>query len=625
MSSAAPITPRDFAQKLKDHLAIELIVGEYVPSMVRAGNSYKACCPFHKEKTPSFHVNPEHGFYHCFGCHAHGDVIKFVMELEKLDFMAALELLARRAGLQVPRFSGEERAPDEERRLQQLRELCAWAEEFFIRQLREHPRGSRAREYLIGRGLTDEQITQYRLGYAPDGYETLLREAERKGWKPETAAEAGLASRREQGGFIDRFRDRVIFPIADKTGQVVAFAGRILEKLDDVAKYINSAETPIFKKSRVLYGISAAREAIRDEDRAILMEGYMDWIAMHRRGIRNVLAGMGTALTDEQAQMVRRMTRHVTLLYDGDEAGQKAMARSTELLLKLGVEVRSATLPTEHDPDTFLDDQGVQAMRDILSQAPNAVDYLLEKAAKANDLLRPEGKAEAVGKIAPLLLAIEDPVLREGYCSRAAGRLGLRLETLEATLRRRMPRRAEPAHADDGFEPHYEEPEAEPTLTEQNLLYILFQKRDQWSLIQEVDPEWLPNQTLRSIFAKFYEVQKDVREGGDPPEDLFSLCENNQQKVMLSRILLLPTQRFGGEVGRYEMLEEAFRLQAFKLRRQWLQRRKRELIQDLQTILAEQAQQAQTLGAIDRLSKDGLTWRADVLERGGEGTDGPAA
>lgn len=220
MTQPPPITPRDFAQKLKDHLAIELVVGEYVPSLVRAGNSFKGLCPFHKEKTPSFHVNPEHGFYHCFGCQAHGDAIKFVMELEKIDFMAAIEVLARRAGVPVPRFSGEERPPDEEKRLQQLRELCTWAETFFIRQLHEHPKGGRARDYLVGRGLTDAHIEQYRLGYAPDGYEVLLREAERKGWKGETVAEAGLASRRDQGGFLDRFRDRVIFPI-DREGPLL--------------------------------------------------------------------------------------------------------------------------------------------------------------------------------------------------------------------------------------------------------------------------------------------------------------------------------------------------------------------------------------------------------------------
>lgn len=479
-----------------------------------------------------------------------------------------------------------------------------------------------AREYLIGRGLTDELIATYRLGYAPDGYEVLLRESERKGWKAETVAEAGLASRRDNGGFLDRFRDRVIFPIADKNGQVVAFAGRILEKLDDVAKYINSAETPLFKKSRLLYGLAAAREAIKTDDRAILMEGYMDWIAMHRRGLRNVLAGMGTALTEEQALMVRRMTKNVTLLYDGDAPGQKAMARSTELLLRQGVEVRAATLPEEHDPDTFLDAQGAQAMRDILSQAPNAVDYLLEKAAQAVNLTRPEGKAEAVGKIAPLLLAIEDPVLREGYAARAAGRLGLRLETLEATLRRRQPRRAEPEAiprpeeaGEPGFGGDEGESSLEPSRTEQNLLYILLQKRDQWNLLQEIDPEWFPSQVLRSIFEKFSEMLKDVREGGDPPESLFGLCENDREKVWLSRILMLPTQRFDGEVGGFEnMLNDAFQLQILKLRRQWIQRRKRELSQDLQMILAGQPVGTGQLDQIHQLSKDNITWHSGLFK-----------
>jgi DNA primase len=620
MSQSAPITPRDFAQTVKDRIAIDLVVGEYVPTMVRAGNSFKACCPFHKEKTPSFHVNPEHGFYHCFGCQAHGDAIKFVMEIEKIDFMAALEILARKAGLTMPRFAaGEERTPDEEKRLQSLRDLCTWAEEFFIRQLREHPRGSRAREYLVGRGLTDAHIEQYHLGYAPDGYEVLLREAERKGWKAETVAEAGLASRRDQGGFIDRFRDRVMFPIADKNGQVVAFAGRILEKLEDVAKYINSAETPLFKKSRLLYGVAAAREAIKTEDCAILMEGYMDWIAMHRRGIRNVLAGMGTALTDEQAQLVRRMTRNVILLYDGDAPGQKAMARSTEVLLKLGAEVKAATLPAEHDPDTFLDAVGVQPMRDILAQAPGAVNYLIEKAAQAGDLLRPEGKAEAVGKIAPLLLAIEDPVTREGYSSRAAARFGLRLETLEAAMRRRAPRRIEPAPPGQfPLAGEVEEPTLEPSRTEQNLLYILLQKKDQWDLLQAIEAEWFQSRELRQIFERFYECQRDVREGGDPPESLFALCENDREKLWLSRILMLPTQRFEGEVGGFEeRLNEAFQLQVLKLRRQWSQRRKRELAQDLQMILADSPTGTGQLEAIHQLTRKSISWQADLLERDG--------
>ena len=199
-------TPREFAQHLKQLVAIEQVIAEYIPSLTRSGASFKGLCPFHKEKTPSFHVHPEQGFYHCFGCQAHGDVLKFVQEIEKIDFMLALEQVAHRAGVEVPRFhGGADRSVEQGRRLDELRELCTWAETFFIEQMREHPRGRLAREYLIGRGLTDEHIETYRLGYAPEGYETLLLAAARKGWKADTVAEAGLASRREQGGFVDRF------------------------------------------------------------------------------------------------------------------------------------------------------------------------------------------------------------------------------------------------------------------------------------------------------------------------------------------------------------------------------------------------------------------------------------
>ena len=398
MSSSAPQNPIEFAQHLKAVVAIEQVLAEYIPSLVRSGAGFKGLCPFHKEKSPSFYVHPEQGFYHCFGCQAHGDVIRFVQEIEKTDFMMAIESLARRAGLTLPTFqSGPGRSPEEEKRLESLRAVCAWAEGFFIDQLRYHPRGVVAREYLMKRGLTEEEIREYRLGYAPEGYEVLLRAAEKRGWSAEMAAEAGLASRREQGGFIDRFRDRVIFPITDRVGGVVAFAGRLLSAEQEGAKYINSAETPLFHKSSLLYGISRARETIKQTGQAILLEGYMDWLAMHRRGIQNVLAGMGTALTEEQARLIKRVCSRVILIYDGDEPGQKAMFRASELLLRQGLDVRAAVLPPEHDPDSYLEAEGAQAMRDILSQSPNTIDYFIEKTAQTTALSRPEGRPRRSG------------------------------------------------------------------------------------------------------------------------------------------------------------------------------------------------------------------------------------
>jgi len=616
MSTSLLTTPAEFAQTLKAQVAIEQIIAEYVPSLVRAGASFKGLCPFHKEKTPSFHVHPENGFYHCFGCGVHGDAIKFVQEVEKVDFMMALELLARRAGLKVPAFrAGEERQPDHEKHLDLLRQLCAWAETFFISQLKAHPRGRLAREYLVGRGLTDPQIATYRLGYAPEGYETLIRAAQAKGWKEETLAEAGLASRREQGGFLDRFRDRVMFPITDRAGQVIAFAGRLLAADQEGAKYINSAETPLFRKSSLLYGLALAREAIKEEGGAILLEGYMDWIAMHRHGIRNVLAGMGTALTEEQARLIKRVTGKITLIYDGDAPGQKAMFRATELLLRQGLEVRAAVLPAEHDPDSYLGANGVQAMRDVLSQSPKALDYFIEKTAQSSTLTRPEGKADAVGQVAPLLLALEDPVLREGYLARAATRFGLRLETLEAALKRRGARKTFPAGADEEDVNKISSVSGEPPRTEQNLLYILLQKREQWDLLQSVDPTWFQSEVLRTLFERLYDCQRDVREGGDPPHDVFLICENEEQKSWLSRLLLLPTQRFAGEVVGFDRdLHGALGLQIRKLKMKWRERRKRELGQDLQAILSDEPLGTGQLEAIDRLSQENISWHTRLLD-----------
>ncbi|HPK01020.1 MAG TPA: DNA primase [Candidatus Sumerlaeota bacterium] len=620
MADRLEITPAQFAQQVKDRLALDQLIAEYVPSLRRSGNSLKGLCPFHKEKTPSFNVHVELGFYHCFGCGAHGDAIKFVQEIEKIDFMLALEQLARRAGLQMPRFGrGEGPArPEREEQLARLKAACAWAEAFFIEQLEQHPRGAVAREYLRGRGLTDEEIARYRLGYAPDGLDVLLREGERRGWSGETLAEAGLASRREQGGFLDRFRDRVIFPIADRYGAVVAFAGRLLDSEREAPKYINSAETPLFSKSRLLYGMALARDAIRESRQVILLEGYMDWIALHRRGLANALAGMGTALTEDQARLIRRIADRATLIYDGDEPGQKAAFRGTELLLRQGLEVRIVTLPAEHDPDTFLEAEGTQALRERIAEAPAAVSYFTARIGERANLSRPEGKADAVQQIAPLLLALGDPAIREGYLEQAAARFGLRYETLEAALRRRAPRRVGPAaeagQVDAGAAPG--EPGGDWPVTEQILLFSLLHFEARWELIQQIDAEWFTHEELRGLYQRIYEAHRDVREGADPPTDWFALCHTPAEEALLSRILLLPQTHFRGDVADFShTLADAIQLQVLKLKRNWTQRKRRELARDLQMILDEHPLGRGQLAAIDELTRRQLQETAEFFRR----------
>ena len=616
MSTSTP-TPREFAQQLKGQLSIDQLVAEYVPTLAKKGSSFKGLCPFHKEKTPSFHVHPEYEFYHCFGCGAHGDLIKFVEEIEKVDFMGAIELLARRCGVTLPSFRpGVERSEADEQHRALLREVCAWGEEFFIQQLESHPRGRIAREYLHRRGLTDEEIAHYRLGYAPEGWDTLLRTAAARSWREETVAEAGLASRKESGGFLDRFRDRVMFPIEDRQGQVVAFAGRLLNDEIEAAKYINSAETPIFKKGQLLYGIARSREAIRDRESVILLEGYMDWLALHRLGLGNALAGMGTALTDDQARLIRRMTRRVFLLYDGDEAGRKAMFRATELLLRQGLEVRGAVLSAGEDPDSFIQSNGTQAMRNLLDEAPSAIDYFIESIAAETDLGRPESKAEAVGQLAPLLLAMEDPTLREGYIVRAAQRLLLRPETLEKALRRRSGRVRRPVVVETQGAEEPADPLRTAPRSEQNLLFILLVAMDLCDAVETISTEWFSHEALRTLFERIAQTRRDVREGADPPSGPFALSRNEIEKQWISHLLLLPEQRFGGEVKDYQdELHKGLELNIFKLKKVWREARKRELSQDLQTILASKPIGEGQLAEIHKLSQENVQNLAHFLEQ----------
>jgi DNA primase len=601
-------TPSEFAQLLKRTLNIERVVGAYVPSLRPSGASLKGLCPFHNERSPSFYVHPEQGFYKCFGCGRGGDIVTFITEHQKVDFMMALEILAREAGIPLPEFGrGEGRLPEDEKRMLALRELCAWAAEFFIEQMAEHPKGRRAFDYLIGRGLSEAQIREYRLGYAPDSFELLMNTAGRRGWSPELVAEAGLATRNEAGRIYDRFRDRVMFPIADRMGAVVAFGGRVLEKTDDAPKYINSPETPIFRKSQLLYGVSAAREAIREAGGAILMEGYMDWLALHRHGIKHVLAGMGTALTEDQARLIGRLTRKAHLLYDGDEAGQKAMRRGTELLLAQEVRVFAAVLPPEHDPDSLIEAKGTQALRDILTQAGSAVDYFIELAAARHPIKSPEGRSEAIREVAPLLAAIRDPALHEGYLERLAARLRIRLEAVDAELRHVNRRRTRPeaesggvgAGGGVGFEPAYTLPSRpDAGRSEQILLYILLSEPQRKPLLERLETEWFENDAFRGIYQRLCELEKDVLEGADPPEYIQDAFEDEREREQVRDLLLLPERQQAAVIHDPAVRASAFEQHRDSLRRQadrqWIQ----QTAQDLASSAAGGEETIQMLGEL---------------------------
>ncbi len=420
------------ADRVKQQADIVRVVGEYV-HLKKSGQNFTGLCPFHSEKTASFAVHPVKQIYHCFGCGVGGDVFKFVMEVEKLSFPEAVRAVAEKCGIPIPRPRA--RTQEEKRETQQrtaLVEMHGEAATFFARQLEATSEGKAARAYLEDRGLDSEAIARFGLGYAPSGGDALYRHLKQK--YPDKLLElSGLVVRDSSGRLYDRFRRRIVFPIANDSGKVVAFGGRALG--DDLPKYLNSPETPIYSKSSVLYHLDRAKEALRQRDFAVLVEGYMDTITVARAGVANVVASCGTSLTETQTKLLGRFTRRVVVNYDPDTAGQAATERSLAILLEQGCDVRVLALPGGADPDKFIREQGAEAYRKLLEQAPAYVDYLIARA-RQMDLSTGEGKLRAVNFLMPYVQRIPNRLLRSEWATRIAQQLRVDEPVLRESLRR---------------------------------------------------------------------------------------------------------------------------------------------------------------------------------------------
>jgi len=423
-----------FAEKVKQQADIVRVVGEYV-RLKKSGQNFTGLCPFHAEKSPSFAVHPTKQIYHCFGCGVGGDVFKFVMEMEKCAFPEAIRIVAEKCGISIPR--PKERSPEERKENQQrtvLVEMHREAQTFFVKQLEGTLEGKAARAYLEDRGLDKDVLAQFGIGYAPSGGDLLLRHLKSK-YAEKLLAESGLISRDQSGRLFDRFRRRITFPISNESGKVVAFGCRALG--DDQPKYLNSPETPIYSKSNVLYHMDRAKEGIRRQDFAILVEGYMDAIAVARAGISNVVASCGTSLAEPQIKLLGRFTRRVVVNYDPDAAGQTATERSLVLLLEQDFEVRVLALPPvgnmKADPDLFIREKGAEEYLRLLKEAPPYVDYLIARA-RQMDLTTGEGKLRAVNFLLPYVQKIPNRILRSEWATRIAQQLRLDEPVLRAAL-----------------------------------------------------------------------------------------------------------------------------------------------------------------------------------------------
>jgi DNA primase len=424
-----------FAERVKQQADIVRVVGEYV-RLKKTGKDFSGLCPFHQEKTPSFTVSPLKQIFYCFGCGKGGDIFDFVMEIDKSPFPEAVRTVAEKCGIAIPR--PRERSPEERQENQQraaLVEMHREAQTFFTKQISGTLEGKAARAYLEDRGLDNKAIDRFGIGYAPSDGDALLRFLKQK-YPEKLLVESGLISRGDQGGrLFDRFRRRITFPIANDSGKIVAFGARALG--DDQPKYLNSPETPIYSKSNVLYHLDRAKEALRRSDFAVLVEGYMDAIAVARAGISNVVASCGTSLAEPQIKLLSRFTKRVIVNYDPDNAGQAATERSVSLLLEQDFEVRVLALPPvgdkKADPDLFIREKGLEEYTKLLKESPPYVDYLIARARKM-DLTTGEGKRRAVNFLLPYVQKIPNTILRSEWATRIAQQLHLDEPVLRAAL-----------------------------------------------------------------------------------------------------------------------------------------------------------------------------------------------
>ena len=437
--------PDDIVAEIRERAAIDEIIGDYV-TLKKSGASLKGLCPFHNEKTPSFHVHPNRGFYHCFGCKASGDVFSFLMHVEGKAFPEVVRDLAERVGVELPAYDRQRDAEHQRHKKESERLALAMeaATEFYRTQLRDHPHAEIARAELAARGVSDESVARFRLGYAPAGWDALVRHLERVGASPVDAEAVGLIVPRRSGrGHYDRFRHRLMFPIADLHGRVVAFSGRALEfgpameaPKEPPAKYLNSPENRLYHKGEVLYGLHEGRVAIRREESAVLCEGNFDLVALHQAGVANAVAPMGTAFTEAQARLLKRFAPTIVFLFDGDEAGRKAVREAYSILIKVGLSGRVGSLPEGSDPDTFLRNQGVDGLRARVANAPTIIEHLIDDAALRVEP-NPHAKAEAIAKLGPILARVESPIERGLYVER----VGRKFEITDLALVRRELRR----------------------------------------------------------------------------------------------------------------------------------------------------------------------------------------
>jgi len=423
--------PENILEQIQSRSDIVEVISRYIP-LQKAGRNYRAPCPFHHEKTPSFIVSPDKQIYHCFGCGAGGNVFSFVMKYENLEFPEAVEMLGEKAGIRIPRSGAQNKELTS--LAIQLYRINELAVSFFQETL---ARNQAARDYIASRGISEETVKKFKIGYAPDGWDNILNFFKKKNIDGAILEKAGLTISNEKGGYYDRFRKRVIFPIFDLKDRVLGFGGRVLDS--SLPKYMNSPETYIYSKGRHLYGLNFSRDSIKKQGYALIVEGYLDFIIPYQALAKNIIATLGTALTIDQVKLLKRFANTVIMVYDPDEAGEAASLRNMDMFIGEGVNVYIAELPSGFDPDNYIRKFGTDDFIKLTKSSKNLFDYKLSKLAARFDIRSAHGKAAIAGEMLPTISRIENAVLRSNLIKKLAEKLSVDEESIRTELKKVKP------------------------------------------------------------------------------------------------------------------------------------------------------------------------------------------
>lgn len=520
--------PENILEDILSRVNIVEVISGFIP-LKQAGRNFRALCPFHHEKTPSFMVSPDRQIYHCFGCGESGNAFKFLMRYERLEFPEAVEALAKKAGVVLPQIRNEDRGSvSVTQQLYKINELTA----LFYRQNLSSPDGIRAKDYLLKRGIKEDTIKSFNIGYAPKNWDGLINHLRQKSIGLSLMEKAGVILPRDGGGYYDRFRSRIIFPITDIKSRVLGFGARVLD--DTLPKYINSPETSVYTKGKNLYGLNLAKDGIRENDFAVIVEGYLDFIMPHQEGLTNIVASLGTALTLEQVRLLKRYTHNAVIIYDPDMAGELATLRSLDIFVEEEMDVKVVTLPKGFDPDSFVRQNGIEKLREKIKAAKNLFDYKLGILKSRYNVREAEGKRDVISEMLLTINKFKNSILKSEYIKRLAEELNVDEHSILQELKKTKDNRLHTVMHQDASKKSLN---INPV--EKLLIKLMLEEKE---LIETIRQHIEPADFQDEKTAKIVSIMFDLVEQGKnlEPNSLMNYCGEEEISQIICESMFLP-------------------------------------------------------------------------------------